>query len=102
MKMNFKLEKVGTAIVSIITLLAIIIVALSPTEFSFIFAGIACYAFYTCSKSDAFSKDGSVAWLVAIVSIVVAIVSVIAKLTWFFIRWLLHLIIKTPPAKIRW
>jgi hypothetical protein len=99
MKLNFKLRKTGTVVISLFTVVSVIIAIFAYQFWCYCIAGLACYVFYSCSKSDAFSQEPDVAWLVAVVSIIVTIVAVIARLLYFICKWLLHIIIKTPPAK---
>ena len=96
MKLNFKLGIIGSFVMSIMTLLSLAIAALFTNEITVVIAAVITFAFWTCSKSNAFSNSPSVSWLVAITSIIVSIALIGFMILIILLLWLLHIIFKTP------
>ena len=100
MKMSFKLGRKGTLIICLATLISLLVAFLCTNEVTIVISAVSLFAFWTCSQSKAFDATDNIAWLVAITSLVTAVVIIVFKLMLTLLKWLVSLITKTPPAKM--
>lgn len=100
MKMSFKLRRKGTITVCLATLISLLVAFLFTNEVTIIIAAVVLFTFWTCSQSKAFDTTDNIAWLVAITSLVTAVVIIVFKLMLTLLKWLVSLITKTPPANM--